>query len=613
MAHIYQSKGFYHVTHGGEVKGTIRYPEHAFIISHFCTIIAVKIRPLNLAFTMKYRTYNLIFFSFFLTFSLLLSAQSGKESASKTKKPDNYFEISKNLDIYVTLFKELNTYYVDELNPSELIQTSIRAMLKSLDPYTVFFSESEIEDVKYLTTGNYGGVGSMIAKKGDYVVVTEPYEGFPADKSGIIAGDLILEIDGKSAKGMSTSDISTLLKGQPGTEVKVLIERMSLPKPLEIIIKREVIQIPNIPYYGMLPDDIAYINISQFKNNTTDDVKKALLTLQTQHKVKGLVLDLRGNPGGLLIESVRLAGLFVDKNELIVSTRGKVESWNKEYKTSENPIAKDLPLIILVNGGSASASEIVAGALQDLDRAVIIGQKTLGKGLVQTTRSLSYNTSLKVTTSKYYIPSGRCIQEIDYSHRDDKGVASKVPDSLISEFKTRNGRKVVDGKGVFPDISLELSQEVEIIRSLLQELIIFDYATFYKTKNEKISSPEEFEITDAMYDDFVAYVNEKSLQYKTATEKSLEDLRKKAEKEKYFELISDEYSRMTDEINAHKKKELYLYKDDIKRLLEQEIVLRYYYRKGRIQLDLKKNKEVLEALQLFSNPEKYNSILRGQN
>jgi len=541
------------------------------------------------------------------------NSNSKKEKTEPSAKSDNYFEISKNLDIFVTLFKELNTYYVDEINPSELIQTSIKAMLKSLDPYTVFFSESEIEDVKYLTTGNYGGIGSMIAKKGDYVLITEPYEGFPADKAGIIAGDLILEIDGKSAKGMSTSDVSALLKGQPGTEIKVLIERPVENKKYEKILVRDKIQIPNIPYYGMLNNNIGYINLSQFKNDATDDVKKSLLELKNQHNLKGLILDLRYNPGGLLIEAVRLAGLFVDKGELIVSTKGKVESWNKEYKTYENPIALDIPLIVLVNGGSASASEIVAGALQDLDRAVIIGQRTLGKGLVQTTRNLSYNTSLKVTTSKYYIPSGRCIQEIDYSNRDEKGVANKIPDSLTSEFKTKNGRKVIDGKGIIPDIVLEKPGESEIIKALNDNFLIFDYATLFKSRHSKIDSPEVFVFTDEMYSDFISFVDSKSINYKTDTEKSLEEVKRNAEEEKYFDIIQGDYTRILEELKKHKKEELFIYKDQIMRIIEGELVLRYYYHNGRVRSDIKKDREVLEALELFNHPEKYEAMLKVQN
>ncbi|MBC8343372.1 MAG: S41 family peptidase [Bacteroidetes bacterium] len=532
------------------------------------------------------------------------------DNKSELKKEyDNQFEISKNLEIYVDLFKELNTYYVDELNPAELIQLSIKSMLKSLDPYTVFFPESDYEDFRFMTTGNYGGIGARIGKKGDYVIITEPYEGFPAHKYGIRAGDMIMKIDEKTGKGMSTDEVSNLLKGQPGTEVEVTFDRPGENDEVVVHIKREKIQINNVSYSGMLNHDIGYIYLSGFKQNAADDVRKALQDLQNENQLNGLVLDLRSNPGGLLIESVKIVGLFVKKGEMVVSTRGKVDSWNKEYRTSENPVAPDLPLVVLTNGGSASASEIVSGALQDLDRAVIIGERTLGKGLVQTTRSLNYNSQLKVTTSKYYIPSGRCIQEIDYSHKDNNGLAIKMADSLVTAFKTKKGRIVYDGKGILPDIVTESNKQRVIMQNIMEDYLAFDFATNYYLTHPEIPSASKFRLSDEEYTNFVDFIAGKNLDYKNPSEKALENFKTKAEKDDYFEAIEETYNTMLETIEEQKRNEVLKYKKDISRYLENEIVSRYYFQNGRIQASLAKDIEVKEALDVLQNPEKYKAIL----
>ena len=559
------------------------------------------------------KTFSLLIFSIFLIYPTVnaQTAQKSDDKKSEMKKEyGNQFEISKNLEIYVDLFKELNAYYVDDINPAELIQLSIKSMLKSLDPYTVFFPESDYEDFRFLTTGNYGGIGAKIGKKGDYVVITEPYEGFPAHKYGLIAGDQLSLIGDKSAKGMTTAEVSNLLKGQPGTEIDVTVKRPGQEEELVLHLKREKIQIENVAYAGMLDKNIGYINLTGFKQNAADDVKKALEKLQSENDVQSLVLDLRSNPGGLLIESVKIVGLFVDKGEMVVSTRGKVESWNKEYRTMENPIALDLPLVVLTNGGSASASEIVSGALQDLDRAIIIGERTLGKGLVQTTRSLNYNSQLKVTTSKYYIPSGRCIQEIDYSHKNDAGVAIKVADSLISEFKTKNGRIVFDGKGVLPDIVTQSDKQRVIMYNIIADYLAFDFATDYYLKHPEIASADEFRLSESDYTSFVDFVASKNLTYKNPSEKALGNFKAKAEKDDYFDAIEDDYKQMLETIEEQKRNEILKYKGEISKYLENEIVSRYYFQKGRRQASLARDNEVEEALKVLSNLDNYNKILQ---
>ena len=414
----------------------------------------------------------------------MIASLVGVASLTLVSFDDNTtFEIAKNLDIYYTLFRELNLYYVDDTKPGDLIKKSIDAMLTSLDPYTVYIPESQMEDFRFMTTGQYGGVGALIRKDGEYVVITEPYEGFPAQKNGINAGDVILEIDGQSIKGKNSSEVSDMLKGQPKTLLKLKLKRPGTTDPIEKNIEREEIKIDAVPYYGVFSDSIGYINLSSFTESAYADVKKALLDLKEKQNVKSIIFDLRGNPGGLLIEAVNITNLFVPKAESIVSTKGKVKDWDKNYTAAMSPVDTEMPIVILVNSGSASASEIVSGAIQDLDRGVIIGQRTFGKGLVQTTRPLSYNAKLKITTAKYYTPSGRCIQALDYTHRNPDGSVGKIPDSLVTEFKTKNGRSVYDGGGVSPDVLLESEQLSNLSGSLYNKNLFFDFATEFAIKH----------------------------------------------------------------------------------------------------------------------------------
>ncbi|MEC8273698.1 MAG: S41 family peptidase, partial [Bacteroidota bacterium] len=406
---------------------------------------------------------------------------------------DNFFEISKNLDIFSSLYKELNIYYVDETDAGELMKTGIDAMLESLDPYTTYIPESDKEDFEFMTTGQYGGIGAIITKNGDWVYVSEPYEGFPADKAGLIAGDKFVEIAGESAKNKSTEDVSKVLKGEPNTAVKVLIEREGLAKPFEVEIIREEIKLNSVPYYGLISDSIGYIKTRSFTRNISREVIDAYKDMNIKNDLKGLVLDLRGNPGGLLNEAISMANIFIDRGKEIVFTKGKIKDWDKSYKARNEAIDTEIPLVVLINRSSASASEIVSGAIQDFDRGVVIGQRSFGKGLVQQTRKLSYNAQLKLTTAKYYIPSGRCIQALDYSNRDEDGSVGKVPDSLRTEFKTLvNERSVFDGGGITPDIIIEQDKFSNILRSLVSKRHIFNFANQYRRNNESIDDAKSF-------------------------------------------------------------------------------------------------------------------------
>ncbi|MCK4360390.1 MAG: S41 family peptidase, partial [Bacteroidales bacterium] len=508
----------------------------------------------------------------------------------------NNFEISKNLDIYTTLFRELNINYVDEINSGELMEAAINAMLESLDPYTIYIPESEVEDYRFMTTGQYGGIGALIHKQGDYVVISEPYEGFPAHKAGLKAGDRILKINNKSAKGKSSADVSKVLKGSPGTTLKILIERNGEPKPIEKEIIREKIKIENIPYYGMLNDDIAYIKLTGFTQNAAREVKNSFLKLKENNDVKSLILDLRGNGGGLMNEAVDITNIFVEKDKEVVSTKGKLSNRNKSHKTRYAPVDLSIPLVVLINQASASASEIVAGAIQDLDRGVILGQRTFGKGLVQNVIPLSYNSKVKVTVAKYYIPSRRCIQAIDYSLKDENGHFNKIPDSLITAFKTQNGRTVYDGGGIEPDIKLKPLKYSNIATSLFIKFLIFDYANKFFRENPEIPPADEFIITDQIFDDFKNYISDKNYDYTTESEKTLEKLKKYAEKEKYFDAIQSEYETLKMKMKHDKDEDLNKYKDQIKELIKIEIVSRYYYQKGKIIASIANNPEIKEAM-----------------
>ncbi|MDO8929959.1 MAG: S41 family peptidase [Bacteroidota bacterium] len=524
------------------------------------------------------------------------------------KQDDKNFQIAKNLDIYYTLFRELNLFYVDDVNPNKLVKTSIDKMLESLDPYTNFISEDDVEDFRFMTTGEYAGIGALISKQKGKIVIAEPYEGFPAQKSGLKAGDILLEVAGKSTENLSTEDVSSLLKGPAGKSVLVKIERYGQKKPMDIEVVREKIQIDPVPYYGMLDKETGYIRLSNFTVDCTERVKIAFIELKEKHGAKSLVLDLRSNPGGLLMEAVRISNLFIPKGQEIVSTKGKVKQWDKVYTATENPLDTVMPIAVLVNRGSASASEIVAGAIQDLDRGMIIGTRTFGKGLVQTTRDLSYNAKLKITTAKYYIPSGRCIQALDYSHRNEDGSVGEIPDSLITKYTTKKGRIVFDGGGVVPDITVDNEVLSNLATNLITQSVVFDFATYFNSKTEKVAAPEEFVITPEMYADFVQFVKKQDFKYESRTEGQLIKLLEIAKREKYYELSKDEFEALKVKLGHNIDQDLEHFKAEVSELMSDEIVSRYYYQKGAIKAALRDDKDVEKALEILHKPDGYASI-----
>jgi carboxyl-terminal processing protease len=521
----------------------------------------------------------------------------------------NNFEIAKNLDIFNTLFRELVINYVDDVNTAELIKTGIDEMLESLDPYTNFIPESQIEDYRFMTTGQYGGIGALIMRRGDYIFISETYEGFPANKAGLLPGDKILNINGQDAKNRTQEEVSTLLKGQPGTEVVIEIRRSGYDETLTVTMEREVVQIDNIPWYGMIDDKTGYIKLTSFTQNAGRDVRDAFNKLQEEHGAESLVIDLRGNGGGLLNEAVNITNLFVEKNQIVVETKGKIKERNTTHRTLNNPIDKEIPLAVLVDRASASASEIVAGAIQDFDRGVIVGQRTFGKGLVQNVVPLSYNTQMKVTVAKYYIPSGRCIQAIDYAHKNEDGSVAAIPDSLKTPFETRNGRIVYDGSGIEPDIFIEPFSISNIAIALITNFHIFDYANHFYRNNTTIDSADKFDISPEIYDDFLSFLEGKDYSYVTESEMYIERLRKMSIEEKYHDAIDNELKKVQERIKESKKDDLITFREEIEMLLKNEIVGRYYNQKGRIISSLNDDPEVTEALRILNAPEEYQAIL----
>lgn len=528
----------------------------------------------------------------------------------------DYFEISKNLEIFTDLYKELNTYYVDDIDPNDIMQEGIGAMLQSLDPYTNFISEADMEDYRFQTTGKYGGIGSLIQKSGEYVMVSEPYQDNPADEAGLRAGDRIVRIDAYDVVGKSTQDVSKLLKGEPGTTVEVEVERPTLDGGFETVvvdIVREEVQIDNVPYHGMVDEHIGYIRLSNFTQEAGQEVADALKDLKEEDPdLAGVVLDVRGNPGGLLKEAVNVCNVFIEKGELIVMTMGKNPEWDREFKTINQPVDTDIAVAVLTSRGSASASEIVSGAIQDLDRGVVIGQKTFGKGLVQTTRPLAYNSSLKVTTAKYYIPSGRCIQAIDYAERNEEGAVVKIPDSLKTAFETRNGRTVYDGGGIDPDIPVDMRTLNEISISLLRKNLIFDYATQFVLRNETIPPAGAFELSDAQYADFVDWLSDKEYDYTTDSERMLEELRDEIEEEGRLAAVEADLDELGDEIMHDKERDLQNHRTEIQRLLEVEIATRYHYQRGSIEAGFKYDDDLAEALRTLTDSGAYEDILTAR-
>lgn len=524
---------------------------------------------------------------------------------------EDLFQVSKNLDIFASVFKELNINYVDDVNSSKLIKTGIDAMLNDLDPYTEYVQESDIEDyrMKYVST-QYGGIGASVVTRNNKVIITEPFEGFPAQKVDLRAGDEILEINGTPVKGKESEQVSQMLKGPKGTAVKLLILRTGNSKPFEKSMVREEIRQPNVSYYGMLGNNVGYIKLDKFLENSGQEVRDALLDLR-KNNLNGLVLDLRYNGGGILQEAVKIVNLFVEKEILVVVQKGRNREKTINYKTTGSPIEPALPLVVLINSRSASASEIVAGSLQDLDRAVVIGQRSFGKGLVQQTFNLPYNSLVKVTVAKYYTPSGRCIQALDYTHRSADGNVEKVADSLITEYKTKGGRLVYNGSGIYPDIFVKPLKYSQITQVLANKNFIFDYANKYRNSRESIANPKEFRLSDAEYADFVNYLSDKDYNYFTRTEKLLNDLKAEAEKEQKMADIKSEYEGLKSKVSFSKKNDLQQFKEEIRRVLESEIITRYYFEKGRLESNFKYDNDIGEALTVIADKPMFASVLKG--
>ncbi|OUP12059.1 peptidase S41 [Mediterranea sp. An20] len=518
------------------------------------------------------------------------------------------FQIAKNLDIFNSIVKELDLFYVDTIDPNKTIREGIDAMLYSLDPYTEYYPEDDQSELEQMLKNSYGGIGSIIrySPKTQYTVIAEPYEGMPAAEVGLKAGDVLLEIDGKDLKG--NPDVSTLLRGQVGTSFKLKVQRPGTKKPLEFDVVRRSIQLPIIPYYGMVGDSIGYINLSTFSGNPSQEFKEAFLELKKQG-IASLVIDLRNNGGGLLDEAVEIANFFLPRGDTLVTTKGKIAQSSNIYKTLREPLDLDIPLAVLVNSVTASSSEILAGSLQDLDRAVIIGTRTYGKGLVQTTRQLPYGGTMKLTTSKYYIPSGRCVQAIDYTHRNEDGSVGRIPDSLTTVFHTRAGRVVRDGGGVTPDIEVEAEKLPNILFYLVNENLIFDYATDYCLKHASIPAPEQFEVTDADYAAFKEKVKAADFKYDQQTEKMLKSLKEMAEFEGYLEGASAEFDALEKKLQHNLDHDLDYFAKEIKSMLAIEIVKRYYYQRGSIIEQLKDDPDLKEAVKVLGDADAYRSML----
>ncbi len=531
-----------------------------------------------------------------------------------TQRNDNYFEISKNLDIFGSLYREVNTLYVDGVDPTKMMRQGIDAMLGSLDPYTNYISEGEIEDYRFMSTGQYGGIGATVGKRDGKIIVLEPYQDYPADKSGLIAGDELLKVDEEQIAGTEKSvrEVRDLLRGQKGTQVRLTVKRNGKADPIVVALERDRIKIDNVPYYGMATDDIGYISLTGFTQDAGLEVQTALQTLKKEHTLKGVILDLRGNPGGRLDEAVNVSNVFIAQGSKIVETRGKDPENVRSYFAKRPSTDTQIPLAVLVNSRSASASEIVSGSIQDLDRGVIVGSRSFGKGLVQNIRPLKYNTQLKVTTAKYYTPSGRCIQAIDYTHRKEDGSVGKVADSLKSAFYTRNGRVVYDGGGVEPDIDVDKEKLQTVTRELESKGLIFDFATQYVAGREKIADARTFTIDDKTYSEFEAFVKSKNFSYKTLAEKRMETLQEALEKEAYNEDLKEEMNKLASELKVSKTNDLQKHKDEIAELIKHEIIQRYYYKQGVIEASFKDDEDLKSAIAVLYDKAKYEQILAGK-
>ena len=564
------------------------------------------------------RKLKTLFTGLLLSFATLALAQ---KPASVSDSDNSNAQLAKYLDVYNSIFKQLSLYYVDTINAKKIISSSIDEALSSLDPYTTYIPDEESSDFKFMTTGQYGGIGALISQhprsysdslKSDYdVLISEPYEGLPADKAGLKAGDVIVQIDKTKVKGKTISEVSEMLRGIPGTSLEVIINRGG-EKNIKKHIVREKIAIPAVTYYGVVGDSTAYILLSQFTEKSAEDVRTAINDMKSKHNITSIVLDLRNNPGGLLDQAVEIINLFVPQGKEVLSMRGRAKQLDQVFKTSSAALLPDIPLAVLVNSSSASASEIVSGALQDLDRAVVIGTRSFGKGLVQSTRELPYNGHLKLTTAKYYIPSGRCIQAIDYAKRADDGSLSKIPDSLRHEFKTANGRVVKDGGGIEPDFEVKNEMSLNIAYQLWAKNLSFDYATMYCSENKRIAEPESFSITDKDFEAFKSFVKGTDFKYELRTSGRLEWLLDIAKEEGYGERAKDEFAALKKKLTPDIDADMDLFKKDIVDMINGEILKRMYYQKGYVRHTLVSDPVLKKALSVLNDKELYTKTLSSK-
>jgi carboxyl-terminal processing protease len=518
----------------------------------------------------------------------------------------NGFEVLKNMELMDLIYQHLDMYYVDDPRPGEMGKTAIDAMLRELDPYTVYYHESNMEDYRLMTTGQYGGIGALIRKMGDDTYIAEPYEGNPAFKAGVKAGDKILSIDNVDMHKKDSEEVSSALKGPKGSVIQLKVDRNGTTMTLPIT--RDEIKLPDVPYSGMLDTKTGYIKLNSFTQTASSDVKTAFDQLK-QKGMESLVLDLRGNGGGLLIEAVNIVNMFVKKDQTVVTTKGRIKDENRVYKTMNAPTDLNIPLVVLVDGGSASASEIVAGSLQDLDRAVIIGTTSYGKGLVQRTFDLKYGSKVKLTISKYYTPSGRCVQRLEYYDRESGEKPQAIADSLLKTFSTANGRKVIDGRGIEPDIKIDELKYSRLTATLVTSNIMFNYATDFARTHSTIGDARNFKLTDEEYEQFKNYVLKQEFTYSTASEEELMKMKKTAEAEGFYSDLQKEYDALLAKVTPSKERDLEKFKTEIEDLLANEIVSRYYYQNGRAEQAFQEDKDVVKALEILQNKKEYNTIL----
>jgi carboxyl-terminal processing protease len=546
---------------------------------------------------MKQTTLTGLFIAF------LLSLQFGHAQS-------NSFETLKSLEIMDQIYEHLDLYFVDETKNGQLAKTGIDAMLKELDPYTVYYHESNIEDYRLMTTGQYGGIGALIRKMGDFSYIAEPYEGKPAQTAGLKAGDKIISIDGKNMEKKTTEEVSDALKGPKGTSFELVIERQSEGKK-SFKITRDEIKLPDVPYFGMLQNKVGYVKLNSFTQTAAADVKSAIEKLQAQG-MQELVLDLRGNGGGLLIEAVKIVNFFVAKNQVVVTTKGRVAEENRTYKTLEDPFAPNMPLVVLIDGGSASASEILAGSLQDLDRAIVLGETSYGKGLVQRTYDLKYGSKIKITIAKYYTPSGRCVQRLEYYDKENGEKPKEVADSLLKTFYTKNGRPVIDGRGIEPDLEIGFEDLSRLSAMLLVKNHIFNYATQYAAQHPSVAPAGDFKLSPEDYAAFKSYVMAQTdFDYTTASEEALRKMKETAQKEGYYEDISAQYDQMLAKVTPSKERDLDKFQNEISELLEDEIISRYFFQEGRAKQQLKADPVVQKGIEILQAPTQYNTILKN--